>query len=146
MAETPSHFRGSYPLELFHFMCGDRIGQGIAREVYEFKPDPRYVIKFELGVKDFQNICEWELWREAPKGASRWLAPCIDISDHGMVLLQQRVMHLPSPPRMIPRWLEDAHADNWGTLDGRPVVVDYGRHGMIAHGFKTMKGLVKRKA
>lgn len=118
------------PVELFHFMAGDRIGQGIAREVYVFKPDPTLVIKFELGRLDFQNVTEWHVWEAAQDHgeAAEWLAPCIDISDSGKILLQKRVTPwLGAPPRRHPKWMDDMHLDNWGTYEGRPVAMDYGR-------------------
>lgn len=136
MAETPSLFRGTMPVELFHFMCGDRIGQGIAREVYVFKPDPELVIKFELGKQDFQNVTEWMIWEEAPMAASRWLAPCIDISDSGKILLQYRCTPWLGKPPKHPKWMDDMHMDNWGTYRGRPVAMDYGRTNLFGRAFR----------
>lgn len=136
MAETPSLFKGTMPIDLFHFMCGNRIGQGIAREVYVFKPDPELVIKFELGTHDFQNVTEWQVWMAAPVPAQRWLAPCHDISPNGKILLQARVTPwLGDPPRKHPRWMDDMHLGNWGTYRGRPVAVDYGRTNLFRKAF-----------
>lgn len=131
------------PVELFHLVCGDRIGQGIAREVYVFKPDPKFVIKFELGAYDFQNVHEWTLWTSAPPHARKWLAPCEDISEHGRILIQRRMDRLVTPPKRVPKWLDDTHADNWGTIKGRPVAVDYGRHHLLSRLFKG--GLVRNR-
>ncbi len=137
MAETPSLFKGTMPVELFHFMAGDRIGQGIAREVYVFKPDTRWVIKFELQRDgDFQNVTEWLTWTNAPPQVRRWLAPCIDISAGGRILLQARVTPLLKAPAKHPRWMDDMHLDNWGTYKGRPVAVDYGRTNLFRRAFR----------
>lgn len=57
-------------------MCGDRLGQGVAREVYVFKPDPTLVIKFELTTHDFQNVNEWEVWESAPCVGRKVAGPC----------------------------------------------------------------------
>lgn len=137
MAETPSLFKGTMPIDLFHMVAGDRIGQGIAREVYVFKLDDEKVIKFELGTYDFQNVMEWTTWTEAPQAARRWLAPCIDISPNGKILIQQRVTPWLGPiPAKHPKWLDDIHKANWGTFEGRPVMVDYGRSDLIRRGFR----------
>jgi hypothetical protein len=137
--------------EFFHLICGDRLGQGVAREVYVLKTDPGYVVKFEVGSiennrGDFQNAREWDVWHCAPPSAKRWLAPCDSISIHGTILIQRRVTPLLEPPRMVPEWINhDLHCNNWGVINGRPVIVDYGRHKMLEHGFKSMSKMVKRK-
>jgi len=124
------------PLELFHMMAGDRIGQGIAREVYVYKPDPNYVIKFELASDDFQNVTEWLIWNSAPAAAQRWLAPCEHISPNGKILIQRRCERLWEPPPKHPKWMDDMHLDNWGTLKGRPVAMDYGRTRAFGRAFR----------
>lgn len=137
MAEAPDKFKGSLPLELFHLVAGERIGQGIAREVYVYKMCPTWVIKFELAEYDFQNITEWLTWTEAPRAAKRWLAPCHYISGNGKILIQERVTPLVGPkPKKHPRWMDDMHLDNWGTYKGRPVAVDYGRTDLIRRAFR----------
>ena len=136
MAETPDKFRGTMPVEMFHFMCGDRIGQGIAREVYVFKPNPNWVIKFELAEQDFQNVTEWAVWQAAPDKAAKWLAPCIDISAHGKILLQMRCEPLVKPPKKYPKWMQDMHRFNWGLLKGKPVAMDYGRTNLYPKAFR----------
>jgi hypothetical protein len=127
------------PVELFHFMCGERIGQGIAREVYVFKPDPSKVIKFDLGTSpyDFQNLMEWLLWEAAPPHVRKWLAPCYDISANGRILLQARTSHYAGEqPKGIPRVMDDMHLDNWGLYHGKPVAMDYGRNHILERAFR----------
>lgn len=136
MAETPSLFKGTMPIDLFHFVAGERIGQGIAREVYVYRLDPALVIKFELGTHDFQNVTEWLTWQEAPERAQRWLAPCIDISPNGKILLQARVTHWVGKKPKHPKWMDDMHLDNWGLYKGRPVAVDYGRTDLLRRAFR----------
>jgi hypothetical protein len=145
LAETPSLFKGTMAVELFHFMAGARIGQGVDREVYVFEPNPEWVIKFQLGSHDFQNVREWDLWTYAPPAARKWLAPCIDISHSGKILLQVRCNRLEHPPKRIPKWMDDMHSENWGLIKGRPVAVDYGRHLITEKGF-NMRMVPRRPA
>jgi hypothetical protein len=136
MAEAPDKFRGSMPLELFHMMAGDRIGQGIAREVYLWAPDHDYVIKFELADCDFQNVTEWLLWESAPNAARKWLAPCEHISPNGKILIQRRCTPWLGKPPKHPKWMDDMHMNNWGTYKGRPVAMDYGRTRAFGRAFR----------
>jgi hypothetical protein len=125
------------PVELFHMVAGDRIGQGVAREVYVYRPLPEYVIKFELDrAGDFQNVSEWLVWENAPHAARRWLAPCIDISAFGKILIQARVTPWLGKAPKHPKWMDDMHLNNWGTYRGRPVAVDYGRTNVFRRAFR----------
>lgn len=137
MAEAPDLFKGTIPVELFHLMCGDRLGQGVSREVYVFKLRPEWVIKFELNNNgDFQNLTEWLVYENAPHAARRWLAPCEYISAAGKVLIQARVTPLLGKPPKHPKWMDDMHLDNWGVYRGRPVAVDYGRTHVFRRAFR----------
>lgn len=52
MSNLEGPFADTVEKDFFAFMCGDLIGSGAHRDVYEFAPDPRFVLKFETGVPD----------------------------------------------------------------------------------------------
>lgn len=123
----------SLPDNIEDFMaafCGERLGTGVARTVYVFRIQPRYVIKVEHGHHDWQNVHEWEVWQAAGPKTMQWLAPCVAISPGGTVLIQERVEPITKDrlPKAVPSFLADLKDDNWGWYDGRAVAVDYGRH------------------
>ena len=116
--------------QLRDFLLGERLGFGVDREVYVYRPDPRLVIKLQVGEYDFQNVAEWNLWVNASAALRKHLAPVHDISPTGAVLLQARCEPCPEHliPAKMPKVLADLHKDNLGLYEGRPVAVDYGRH------------------
>ncbi|WP_439397025.1 hypothetical protein ACRQ5Q_08330 [Bradyrhizobium sp. PMVTL-01] len=110
-------------------LCGERLGQGTASEVFLLKPNPDFVVKLEITAQSFQNVAEWEIWsyvRGNPM--ERWFAPCKMISDSGTMLIQRRVqpLRLHELPKRIPEFLCDLKPENFGLLDGRFVCSDYG--------------------
>lgn len=113
-------------LDLF---AGEKLGSGIARCVYECNLDETLVIKVEMRSQNFQNVLEWENWRcwGEVKDIGIWLAPCVDISPCGTVLLQKRTKPVEQAelPEMLPRFLTDTKVGNFGKYDGRIVCHDY---------------------
>ena len=119
--------------EIMKVFLGRYLGAGISRKVYQFRPDPLYVVKVEYkrddNVPDFQNIAEWTLWCEAKPRLRKWLAPCWWLSPNGVILIQRRCFKLRGAlPKDVPPILADKHRGNWGMHDGRPVLIDYGRN------------------
>lgn len=134
-------------LDFYRMIVGDHLGGGIGRQVFVYEPNPRMVIKFEIGGQSFQNIHEWTLWR-ALEGSehAKWIAPCMSISPCGSILMQQRTSPLRGPeelPDRVPAWMADMKEDNWGLLDGRAVLHDYGWHRLLNENLKHMKRLGK---
>lgn len=130
MSELNDHFPTTMAKELLGLVKGKRLGSGAGREVFVYDPDPTCVIKFEIGACSFQNVTEWQTWqdfREAPKVA-RWLAPCIMISPCGSIMIQKRtsLIRREELPEKVPGWATDTKVGNWGLLDGKPVMHDYG--------------------
>lgn len=109
---------------------GKKLGNGIARDVYVHRFDPRLVIKIEETSGSFQNVREAHMWDEVGdfKPMAKWLAPVIAISPCGTVLIQRRAepIALKDLPKQVPVFLTDIKRDNWGLLDGHPVCFDYG--------------------
>lgn len=124
------YFDGRISREFRDLMLGKFLGSGVGREVYVFRPDPTFVIKFETGNQSFQNIREWDLWNdlaEQPK-LRKWLAPINSISPSGDILMQRRTtpMRKNELPKRVPAFATDLKIQNWGLLDGQPVMHDYG--------------------
>lgn len=115
--------------DLARLVCGKPLGRGQYREVFLHRQDSTLVVKTESRGQSFANIREWEHWKDLEgTHLAKWLAPCVDISLTGSVLLQRRVVPVISKkelPRNIPSLFLDTKIENWGMLDGRPVCCDY---------------------
>lgn len=125
-----SFFTGSVlSRDLFGLVAGDKLGEGMARQVHEYALDSKLVVKFETGARSFQNAAEWEFWTWV-RGTDleRWFAPCRYVSACGCILIQDRCEPLPvrRRPKMLPAFMTDVHPDNFGVLGGRVVCFDYG--------------------
>lgn len=124
--------------ELWDIVAGKRLGNGIARDVYVFAPDPTLVIKIETASRRFQNVNEWTIWDRVQhfKPLAHWFAPCVAISCSGGVMLQKRVNPADDAalPDRIPAFFSDNKRANWGVFEGRPVCCDYGSHTMLENG------------
>jgi hypothetical protein len=133
--------------DMWELMCSDMIGQGCSRKVFLSKLDTSLVVKVEEAGRSFNNIREWELWEDVrhDKNATRWLAPCINISLCGSILIQKKtaVVSKRRYPKKVPKWLvSDSKYQNWGLLDGKVVCHDYAHH--LAHRYGSIsKSLVK---
>ena len=127
--DVADYFKSTIAKDFLDLFAGERIGRGISRAVYEYRIDPTLVIKIELASQRFQNMQEWEnwrTWRETP-GVARWLAPCVDISPCGIVMLQKRTRPLEQDelPKTLPAFLTDTKIHNFGILGGKVVCHDY---------------------
>lgn len=115
--------------QAFHMLTGKMLGSGIHRDVYECALIPDCVVKVEDKAKCFSNVVEWDLWQrfKDTKTVARWLAPCVDISSSGTILIQKRVkrMRIEEMPATMPDFLQDFKIENFGMLDGRLVCCDY---------------------
>ena len=112
--------------DMFDLLCGEFIGFGISRAVYECKIFDDAVVKIEYG-DYFQNIYEFQAWQRVElTDFSKWFAPCIRISPSGKILIQKRTTDLHLYPAKIPAFFTDVRCDNWGKYKNRPVCHDYG--------------------
>lgn len=122
--------------DAFNLLCGEKIGAGIHREVFECKLRPDLVVKVENGdYRWFANVFEQSFWDEyqQDKAVALWLAPCEFLSPDGRILLQKRAEPLTSAtplPDKLPAFLGDVKKNNFGLLDGRVVCVDYAIYNM----------------
>lgn len=118
--------------DAFNLLCGDKIGAGISRTVFECRLRNNLVVKVEQddGWRSFANVVESRFWTEHKhsKKIAEWLAPCEYLSPDGRILLQQRCDPVPlsfSMPSKVPAFLSDLKRRNFGLLHGRLVCVDY---------------------
>lgn len=117
--------------EAFDLLCGEKLGEGVCRAVFECLIDPTLVVKVEKDPSGmFQNAHEYRTWVETQhyRKASKWLAPCVSISRHGFVLLQKRVEPLRKGelPGKLPEFLNrDIKPSHFGMFEGRVVCCDY---------------------
>jgi hypothetical protein len=145
IVEIEDYFTGRLSMDFCHLIIGDKIGYGISRHVYSCNQNPRWVFKFETNVHTFQNVMEWELWqaiKDKPE-AAKWIAPCEYISDNGMVLIQHKTkpMEIKDMPLKVPSWIVDMDLKNWGLIDGKPVLHDYGFTQLLSN---AAKGRLKK--
>jgi hypothetical protein len=113
-----------------YMMCGSHIGGGTYRQVFRSRFNAEEVIKVEMGSGDFANIHEWEVWQQVQYHApmAKWFAPCKFISPAGSVMIQAKTLPCSKKdlPKMVPGFLTDLKADNWGWIGDRVVCHDYG--------------------
>lgn len=109
-------------------MLGEKIGEGMSRDVYEFSINTDYVVKHETG-DAYQNVIEWTIWqaiKDTPM--KKWFAPCHFISPNGLFLIQERAIPCPKEmyPKRVPACMSDFKYKNFGLIKGKFVCIDYG--------------------
>lgn len=139
-------------IDFLNLFCGEKLGEGVSRTVFVMRMNPTKVIKLDKGDGRFQNIMEHKTWKDAEGTVlEQYLAPVLDISANGKVLIMERVMPLPSIHEakqgaskflknvMIPDVLTDHKPENYGILKGKVVCCDYGSCLALNHGAVKMK-------
>lgn len=142
-----TEFAQAVTIDLHALFLGKRLGGGLSREVFEFVYDSRFVVKVETE-SHFQNVTEYTVW-EAVKDTewAKWFAPVKLISPLGTTLIMRRAVQAEDAPakakvnfpRMLPDFLADSRMCNWGWLDGRWVMIDYGFTRLLSKGFKRVR-------
>lgn len=123
--------RGKTIAQIIKFNCGEKIGEGVHRDVYELKTNPEYVVKIERdpSTGDFANVTEWRNYinNKDWKFLGQWLAPCELINETGQVMIQRRVEHRRRKdyPKYIPSVFTDLKLRNFGWIGDRFVCCDY---------------------
>lgn len=119
--------------DLILSLCGERIGSGVYRTVYNYNLDDKYVIKIERNSTD-SNSSEHLLWNEIKglcgelEGVKKWFAPVLWMSPNGKILVMQKTEEKPSKerPREVPAFFTDLKWDNFGWIGNKFVCHDYG--------------------
>jgi hypothetical protein len=131
-------------IDMHTLILGERLGDGLSREVFVFAYDPRFVVKVEAR-GNFQNVTEYLVW-EAVRGTewARWFAPVERISALGSVLVMRRAREpskrqLERFPRELPDFLADSRPCNWGLIGGRWVMCDYGMTRLVSNQLKSAR-------
>lgn len=138
--ELADRFPGGTNRELLDFLCGDRLGEGMTREVFRYRPCEDLVLKVEVFPDHFQNIAEWHTWKAVEETKlAKWFAPCHAISECGRFLLMRYAEPLAAIklPAEVPAFFADLKPANWGSYKGHPVALDYGKHMMLEKGMTT---------
>lgn len=115
--------------EFFNFVCGDLLGSGISRYVFEYKLDKKYIVKVEYSNYN-ANSAEHLIWGqiEYVQKVSKWFAPIKHLTCCGRVMLQRKCqteIAYDEYPKQVPVFFTDLKYQNWGMMDGRMVCFDY---------------------
>jgi len=117
--------------DAFNMLCGKKLGEGIHRTVYACRLRDDLVVKVEHEPdhRYFANVREdmfYSEYQDNPKIA-KWLAPVRFLSPDARILLQDRCEPITEAdmPKMLPAFLTDIKADNFGRLKGNIVCMDY---------------------
>ena len=117
----------------FNLLCGEKIGAGGYRDVFNCRIRDDLVVKVEVlkHWREFHNVREMQFWcdHQHSPNIARWLAPCEYMSPDGRILLQRRVQPIRDTdklPDKLPTFLTDIKRENFGWLDKKLVCVDYG--------------------
>lgn len=119
-------------------MCGQRLGNGSFRVVYEHAFDDTLVIKVaNCEMNRFHNWLEWMTWNRAPRHLRKMLAPIEAISSDGQYLIMRRAdvvgcslslsdsAESASTYGRLRALFAEIRPTNVGMLDGCLVAVDY---------------------
>lgn len=121
--------------EFFNFVCGDLIGWGTSRYVFEYKNNKAWVVKIDCSNYSANNL-EWQIWSEVSNvdKIKKWFAPCGRMTTCGRVMLQRRCktnLAYDLFPKKIPDFFTDTKYQNWGMLNGKIVCFDYASTGLL---------------
>lgn len=113
---------------------GEEIGRGKTRVVYAHSKNPDWVVKQSVG---HANQIEWKLWltvKDTP--FAKFFCPCVELTTEGHLIMvrckpvQEDFKKIPTilgikPPK------DSKNPENYGFLDDRLVIVDYGHSAFI---------------
>lgn len=118
--------------DAFGLLCGNKLGDGIHRTVFECRLRDDLVVKVEKENvwRFFANVHEMKFWSDHRNNSAiaKWLAPCDYLSPDGRILLQKRVrmvQPMDVVPDTLPQFLTDIKRDNFGWIGDQLVTVDY---------------------
>lgn len=119
--------------DLITMICGEKIGSGAYRSVYEYNFNPnKMVVKIEPYSTD-SNINEYQIWYEVQglcgdlSWVKEWFAPIHYCSPNGKIIIMERTRQLDKPlPEKVPWFFTDVKIDNFGWIGNRFVCHDYG--------------------
>ena len=138
---APPQFNMTVQHEFNDLILGNLIGSGSYRDVYEYKPNSKFVVKVEMSTaRQFENVAEWAVWHEIKDTMwAKYFAPCVSISHSGSVLIQERTEPIKRMPKQLPNFMADLKRKNFGRIGNRIVAHDYGHHLLYLRGMKNAK-------
>jgi hypothetical protein len=148
MFEQDRHLLGDF----FDMFCGDLIGNGTSRRVYQYTMDSTLVVKIEFKEAEkrimFCNVVEWDVYSEMMdcKAIAKFMAPVIALSPCGRILLQKKTTPLQKNtklPQILPAIFGDTKVENWGLLNGKVVCHDYANHRAFRLNYKRPDQMIK---
>lgn len=115
------------------FLCGEKIGSGVYRQVYQCKLNRNYVVKIQPAPA-FENQLEYRIWKEIGHidDYAKYFAEVIWMNNTGTVLIMKKIKVIghKTPirrlPKRIPHFFYDVHRGNYGQVRGHLVCCDYG--------------------
>lgn len=135
--------------DIISSICGEHLGTGAFRRVYDYNLEAGYVVKIEEGSSRC-NVVEALVWEEVQglcgdlEWVKKWFAPIKWISPGGHILVMQKTELYPKnermqPPEKIPKFLWDIKPENFGWIGRNYVCHDYGQFYNMIHYPKSMK-------
>ena len=116
-------------MEFATFICGNKIGEGQFRDVYEYNLDKRYVVKIQRDLSSFNNIVEWEIWCNVMYSEyKKHFAPCLWMSSNGRIMIQRKTSPITDKrpaPKDVPYFFADIKNENFGWIGKDFVAHDY---------------------
>ena len=121
-------------LDFITSICGEQIGTGVFRSVFEYNLDNKYVVKIEP-LSTNCNIVEHMIWDEVEglhgklEWVKKWFAPVKWVSPNGRILVMQKTKEIYSRkrPEKVPAFFWDVKPDNFGWIGKNYVCHDYGQ-------------------
>lgn len=127
-------------------ICGEHLGTGCFRSVFEYNLDDSYVVKIEP-LNSSCNLVEYMIWEEV-KGLTGdleyvklWFAPVGWISPNGRIMTMKKTIQNDrrEKPKKVPKFLWDVKIDNFGWIGKNFSCHDYGQFYNMINYPKGMK-------
>lgn len=138
-------------LDILDLLCGDFIGEGQTRRVYNCNLVKGYVVKIEKEAGSHDNLLEYYFYNAVKYQPEivKWLAPTSWISNNGRVLLQKKASLITPEnkkriPDKVPDWMTDMKYSNYGFIGKQFVCFDYAFSADIAMSNYPSKAKMKK--
>lgn len=134
-------------LDFVTCLCGEFIGSGSFRSVFNHNLDDRYVVKIEP-LNTLCNIVEYMIYEEVQgltgdlEWVKDWFCPVVWLSPNGRILVMKKTQQRNNrkKPEKIPKFLWDVKSNNFGWVGNKYMCHDYGQfYNMINYPNKMRK-------
>lgn len=139
--------------DMLDILCGEKVGEGNTRIVFDCNLMPGYVVKIEKDITSHDNTMEYEMWysvKHQPEKA-KWLAEVKWLSNNGRILIQKKAKKITDRnkkniPSEVPAFLSDMKFENYGFIGKQFVCFDYAFSGMLCMSESMGKKMKKFKS